>query len=100
MVAVAILALLVAIAIPNFLRAKDKSIAVTCQANARQLQTAIENAAISSQVELKTNDLSEDAIKDIVYPDYIKSMPKCPKGSYYTDASGNVMCTYHNAPSQ
>ncbi len=96
MIVVAILGMITAIALPNFVKARDKSVEVACIANARQLQTAIATAALSSQTSLPANDLSEDAISTIVCPSYIKSMPHCSKGTYYTDATGNVMCTFHN----
>ena len=98
MIVVAIIGILAAIAIPNFVKAREAGKTAICHANAKQLQEALDTAAVSSADSLSTANLEEEDIDAIAYPDYIKSTPKCPsEGSYYTDGKGNVMCTTHKS---
>ena len=83
MIVVAILGILAAIAIPNFVKARESARAAVCHANARQLQGALDTAALSSTGNLDTTDLEEGDVDAIVYPDYIKSIVRCPSGGEY-----------------
>lgn len=91
----AILAIVTAIAIPNMIKARTASQEKVCHANARQLQTALDTAALSDN-SVTTLGLSEDQIITLVQAEYVKSIPHCSGGHYYTDDNGNVMCDYHN----
>lgn len=84
MVVVAILGLLLAIVIPNYVRARANAQAGTCINNMRKVEDA------ASQFALETGKKTGDPI---VYPDdltpYIKlnsagSIPSCPAGGIYT----------------
>ena len=72
MIVVLIIAILLAIAIPNFMRARETSRAKSCQANLRQIETAKEQCAMD-------NKLAADATpaKDAL-DDYMKAWPQCP----------------------
>jgi prepilin-type N-terminal cleavage/methylation domain-containing protein len=84
MIVVAIIGLLAAIAIPNFVKARATSQANACINNLRQIESACQQIAIAK-------NLSDGAI--IVYPDdvtpYIKlnntgKIPPCPAGGTYS----------------
>jgi prepilin-type N-terminal cleavage/methylation domain-containing protein len=79
MIVVLIIGILLAIAVPNFIKARENSRTRTCIANLRQFeaakeQWAMENKKGSADVPLGT-DLS---------PNYMKSIPTCPSGGTYT----------------
>ncbi|MEI8289146.1 MAG: type II secretion system protein [Verrucomicrobiota bacterium] len=83
MIVVAIIGLLAAIAIPNFVKARATSQANACVSNLRQLEAAI------SQFALEKGKRTGDPVD---YPDvtpYIKlnaanRLPGCPSGGNYT----------------
>ena len=97
MVVSAVIGILAAVAVPNYLKARTTAEETTCRANAKQLQTALATADLSSASGISTSNLSEAEIEADVYPDFIRSMPHCSLGNYYTDADGNVMCSVHNS---
>lgn len=79
MIVVLIIAILLAIAIPNFLRARESSRAKSCQGNMRQIETAKEQWAMDTKA-------GADGAPDwaALTPAYIKSQPSCPSGGVYT----------------
>ena len=79
MIVVAIIGLLAAIAIPNFMKAREKAQTNACVANLRQMDGAITLWALDN------SKSSSDAVTmgDLV-TDYIKSTPVCPAGGTYT----------------
>ncbi len=85
MIVVAIIGILAAIAIPNFIKNRNQSQAKACISNMRQISTACENY-------LTENNLSSDAqtaistwTTAVVGSDnYIKVKPECPAGGTYT----------------
>ena len=80
MIVVAIIGLLAAIAIPNFVNARTTAREKSCQANMKQIEGAIQVWAIDS------NQAGTAAVTwgDIV-PDYLKKKPTCPEsGGNYT----------------
>ncbi len=91
MIVVAIIGLLAAIAIPNFVRSRAKSQATACINNMRQIDSAIEQFSLEHG--LKAGDA-------ISWPNdltpYIKlnaagSIPGCPAGGSYTPTLvGNI----------
>ena len=87
MIVVAIIGLLAAIAIPNFVKAREKAQTNTCIANLKQLDGAKESWALENKK--KTGDTP--AMTDLV-PDYVKVEPKCPGGSaaYTVNAIGTA----------
>jgi len=84
MIVVAIIGLLAAIAIPNFISVRARSQATTCINNLRQIEAACQQIAIAKNL----------APRDIItYPDdvtpYIKlnvnsQVPPCPAGGVYS----------------
>ena len=88
MIVVAIIGLLVAIALPNFLKARKKSMVKSAQASLKQIEGAIE------QSKLDGDDFSAavttQQIAALVCPDYIKVWPICPGGGYFqSDATAS-----------
>ena len=79
MIVVAIIGLLAAIAIPNFVKARDTAQKNACIANLKQIQGGIQVWAIDNN---KTGS-SSVGMTDLV-SDYIKKTPTCPKGGTYT----------------
>ena len=79
MIVVAIIALLAAIAIPSFMKARTSSQASACINNLRQIMYAKEQYAFANSNQI-TSSLS-----DLVGTNaYIKSTPVCPAGGTYT----------------
>jgi prepilin-type N-terminal cleavage/methylation domain-containing protein len=78
MIVVAIIGLLAAIAIPNFVRARNTSQTNACINNLRQMDSAVQQWALESgQSDTGTTSGNEAAIND-----YIKggALPVCPAG--------------------
>ncbi len=81
MIVVAIIALLAAIAIPNFIKARTASQKSACIANLKQIEGAKSNWA----VEMKKNNTDSPADTDLFGSTvYIRSKPSCPAGGDYT----------------
>ena len=72
MIVVAIIAVLAAIAIPNFIKSRKESQKNACIANLKQIEGAIEQAKLAGKATPATSDIwgSTDA--------YIKVKPLCP----------------------
>ena len=87
MIVVAIIGLLAAIAIPNFVKARARAQTNACIANLKQIEGAKETYFL----EKKTT--TAPAMGDLV-PDYIKSEPTCPTtGTAYTIGDANTRPT-------
>ena len=91
MIVVAIIGLLAAIAIPNFVRARATSQMNACINNLRQMDAAVQQFA------LETRQASGAAVTTANITPYIKlnsagSIPPCPGGGTYT------LTTNTNAP--
>lgn len=79
MIVVAIIGLLAAIAIPNFVRARERAVINSCVANLRQIDGAKQIWAI----DLNKDDTAEPGWSDLV-SDYIRATPSCKGGGSYT----------------
>ncbi len=79
MVAILIIAIIIAIAVPNIMQAREAASEKSCIANLRRIEQAKEQYAMEHSK--KTGDSVEWS--DIV-PDYIKSRPACPLAPTYT----------------
>ena len=84
MIVVLIIAVLLAIAIPNFMKARDTSRSKACVANLRQIDTAkmqwaMDNKKVGTDVPAMTGDETTGLVST-----YIKSEPSCPSGGTYT----------------
>ena len=86
MIVVAIIAILSAIAIPNFMAARSKSRANACKANMRQIDSGLEQYAMDA---LKTN--GDGVSMGNIVPTYIKKTPACQAGGIY--GASEVWCT-------
>jgi prepilin-type N-terminal cleavage/methylation domain-containing protein len=99
MIVVAIIGLLAAIAIPNFVRARNTAQKNTCINNLRQIEAAKQQWALENK-KVDTDSPTSDDVKN-----YIKNnaYPTCPSSGTYTignvatevtcDQSGHVLPT-------
>jgi prepilin-type N-terminal cleavage/methylation domain-containing protein len=96
MVVVAIIALLAAIAIPNFVNARAASQRTACIANMKQIEGAKGTWAIELK---KSSSASPDDGQLFGANRYIRQKPACPAGGAYTiDLVGNeASCTLGTA---
>ena len=79
MIVICILGLIIAVALPNFLRARREASAKLCLVNLKQIEAAKERWSFSSGAALD----EEIYMTDLV-PDFIKSPPSCPCEGVYT----------------
>jgi prepilin-type N-terminal cleavage/methylation domain-containing protein len=102
MIVVAIIGLLAAIAIPNFVKARATSQANACINNLRQIDAAVNQWALENH---KTTSSAAPSLTSDLTP-YIKlnavsSIPGCPAGGSYTvaavGASPQVTCNLGNS---
>ena len=93
MIVVLIIGILLAIAVPNFIRARESSRAKSCTANLQQMNSAVEQWAMDN----KKNSGATVAIATLVGSSaYIKSTPTCPSGGDYgtnLTVGSNPTCT-------
>jgi prepilin-type N-terminal cleavage/methylation domain-containing protein len=84
MIVVLIIGILLAIAVPNFIRARESSRAKSCISNLKQIDSAKEQWAMDNK---KTSaDTPADA--DLYGADkYVKTAPACPSSGTYTIAA-------------
>jgi prepilin-type N-terminal cleavage/methylation domain-containing protein len=81
MIVTLIIAVLLSIAIPNFIRSRESSNTQMCVANLKQIDAAKEQWAMDNRVAVGTvitGDLPS------LTPSYIKSPLECPSGGGYT----------------
>ena len=83
MIVVLIIGILLAIAIPNFIRARETSRAKSCQSNLQHIDSAKEQWAMDNKKTSTDAPTSSD-----LAPNYIKAYPSCPSSGTYT--IGNV----------
>jgi len=82
MIVVLIIGILLAIAVPNFIKARETSRAKSCIANLKQIDAAKEQWAMDQK---KTTGDSPTWPGDLVgAANYIKKTPSCPSGGTYT----------------
>lgn len=79
MIVVLIIGILLAIAVPNFVRARETSRTRTCTANLKQIDSGKEQYAMEARL------ASGAAVTWAnLTPDYLKQQPTCPSGGTYT----------------
>jgi len=90
MIVVLIIAVLLAIAIPNFMKARDTSRAKACMANLRQIDTGKVQWAMDEKKAGTDEPAMSGTLDDhlSLVPTYIKVVPECPAGGTYT--IGNI----------
>ena len=94
MIVVAIIGLLAAIAIPNFVRARETALKNACIANLKQIQGAVQVWAIDTGA-ASTATPAMTTVGTVIglCPEYIKAWPKCGTATYAIPAvSGTPSC--------
>jgi prepilin-type N-terminal cleavage/methylation domain-containing protein len=86
MIVVAIIGLLAAIAIPNFVRARTQSQMNACINNLRQLDGAMQQYALEQKL-ASTATYTLSAIKPYVKLDSTGNIPSCPANGSYSAGS-------------
>ena len=97
MIVVAIIGLLAAIAIPNFVKARTASQRNACIANMKQMHGA--KATWAMETKKSSTDVPPDA--ELFGPDkYIAKKPECPAGGAYTigQVGENPQCDKNAGP--
>jgi len=79
MIVVLIIGLLLGIAIPNMIKARERSAANTCQTHLRHLHDATQEWAIETKQGPGAVPQEDD-----LSPHYLRSYPECPSGGAYT----------------
>jgi prepilin-type N-terminal cleavage/methylation domain-containing protein len=90
MIVVAIIGLLAAVAIPNFVKARENAQKNACIANLKQIEGAKTLWALDSNAGSTSTPTWANLVSD-----YIKTTPSCPAGGTYTinNVSTNPACT-------
>ena len=96
MIVVLIIGILLAIAIPNFIQARESSRARACVANLKQLDSAKQQWLMDKRTQTITSETiapGSASTSDSVglVPTYIRAVPQCPAGGTYT--TGNQVQT-------
>ena len=89
MIVVAIIAILAAVAIPNFVKYRRNSQAAACVSNLKQIQAAVEQAKLANKGTTMADLCGQTG--------YIKTTPTCPAGGAYsvpTDDTSDPTCNY------
>src|SRR3979490_513895 len=86
MIVVAIIGLLAAIAIPNFVRARTTSQANACINNLRQMDGAVQHYALDNK-QPSTASYPLRRLKPYIKLDSNSNIPGCPAGGTYTQGS-------------
>ncbi|MEY4385200.1 MAG: hypothetical protein RLY20_483 [Verrucomicrobiota bacterium] len=89
MIVVALIGLLAAISIPNFIRARKNSKVTACINNLRVIDTAIQEL----KLERPSAPVIEDNIKPFIGRGSGGTMPACPAGGTYGDFDTFVTCS-------
>ena len=96
MIVVAIIAIALAIAIPNFIRISSVSKRTVCINNLRKITSAVEQWAIDNNISSGANITTTQ--ESDIYANYLRTgKPKCPSGGEYllnpVGANPQVQCT-------
>ena len=87
MIVVAIIGLLAAIAIPNFIRARATSQQNACINNLRQIDAAVNEWALEKGQSNGTTIGNIQTVSDYIKLNSASSVPGCPAGGTYTTTS-------------
>ncbi|MDO8683436.1 MAG: prepilin-type N-terminal cleavage/methylation domain-containing protein [Armatimonadota bacterium] len=95
MIVVLIIAILLAIAIPNFLRARETSRAKSCMANLRQVETAKEQWAMDERKAATDTPTAANLVTEYMRSATDNTLPTCPSSGTYTigDMSTRPLCS-------
>src|SRR5215208_315756 len=81
MIVVLIIGILLAIAVPNFIKARETSRAKSCVANLKQIESAKEQWAMDTKAAPTATPVDADLYGA---NQYLKTTPECPAGGTYT----------------
>ena len=81
MIVVLIIGILLAIAIPNFVSARESARAKACVGNLKQIDSASQQYAMDSKL---NSTAAAPAISTLVTTSYLRSTPSCPESGSYT----------------
>jgi prepilin-type N-terminal cleavage/methylation domain-containing protein len=87
MIVVAIIGLLAAIAIPNFVKARATSQANACINNLRQFDAGAQQYALEKGLS-SSDTVTMDEVKDYIKLNSAGSVPPCPAGGHYSTSWG------------
>jgi type II secretory pathway pseudopilin PulG len=89
MIVVLIIGILLAVAIPNFVKARDGSRSKACVGNLRQIDAGKEQYMMDNRTTTAPGAMT------LLVPTYIKSTPSCPSSGTYTigDATTSPTCS-------
>jgi len=79
MIVVLIIGILMAIAVPQFVNARNQSQISTCVANLKQIESAKEQWAMETKQAASATPAWTDLVSN-----YMKTQPSCPSGGTYT----------------
>ncbi len=94
MIVVLIIGILLAIAIPNFIQAREASRAKACVANLKQIESAKQQYMMDNSASTFTSNTALSKTADSGLTKYIKTIPSCPGGGTYAtgDAPTSASC--------
>jgi prepilin-type N-terminal cleavage/methylation domain-containing protein len=91
MIVVAIIGLLAAIAIPNFVKSREKSQATACINNMRQIDSAIQQFAMETGLSAGSTINFPNDLTPYIKLNANSMIPGCPAGGTYTPTTvGNI----------
>ena len=85
MIVVLIIGILLAIAVPNFIKARETSRTKSCVANLKQIDAAVEQWAMDNKQSQGASVSLSALIGAGSTTTYIKNTPSCPSGGTYSD---------------
>lgn len=91
MIVVLIIGILLAIAIPNFVQARESSRAKSCVANLKQIDSAKQQYMMDKNASTFTS--ATDTTLGGLVGQYIRSTPACPAGGSYTTGNESTLPT-------
>ena len=96
MIVVLIIGILVAIAVPNFVKARESARTKACIANLRQIDSAKEQYGIDNRLSAGSTISGFSVLAGAGTTTYMKTTPQCPSGGAYTiNALGtNPVCSF------
>src|SRR5581483_2949645 len=95
MIVVLIIGILLAIAVPNFIKARESSRAKSCVANLKQIESAKEQWAMDTKAAPNATPTAANLYGATAY---LKTTPDCPGGGTYTigDMATRPTCSIGN----
>jgi prepilin-type N-terminal cleavage/methylation domain-containing protein len=97
MIVVLIIGILLAIAVPNFIRAREQSRRKTCIGNLRKIEYAKDAYLMDRNLE-QTTVITENNLWPATGTGYLKVAPQCPSNGIYTIGDGRTdpTCSFGN----